>query len=102
MSVLAAILVGLEIVCLHMPDPFTAIGLHYRDFHQVPDSEVVQFLDEADARRAGQNGGRGTRSPQRALGGRSDRLCERCGNRRLEPRRSCCNIRALSCSGVVV
>ena len=68
MSVLAAILVGLEIVCLHMPDPFTAIGLHYRDFHQVPDSEVVQFLDEADARRADQNGGRGTRSPQRALG----------------------------------
>jgi putative phosphoribosyl transferase len=33
-----------EIVCLRMPSPFRAIGLHYRDFHQLDDAEVVQLL----------------------------------------------------------
>jgi putative phosphoribosyl transferase len=36
-----------EVVCLATPEPFYAISLHYRDFHQVPDSEVVQLLDAA-------------------------------------------------------
>jgi len=33
-----------EVVCLEVPEPFYAISLHYRDFHQVPDEEVVRLL----------------------------------------------------------
>ncbi|MCL4764613.1 MAG: phosphoribosyltransferase [Hyphomicrobiaceae bacterium] len=45
-----------EVVCLSTPEPFLAIGIHYRDFHQVPDDEVVRLMSEADAERTG--GGR--------------------------------------------
>ena len=38
-----------EIVCLKIPEPFNAIGLHYRDFHQVPDEEVVRLMRAVDA-----------------------------------------------------
>jgi putative phosphoribosyl transferase len=34
-----------EIVCLATPEPFHAIGCHYRDFHQVSDAEVLAALD---------------------------------------------------------
>ncbi len=33
------------IVCLATPHPFTAIGLHYRDFRQLSDRDVVDILD---------------------------------------------------------
>jgi putative phosphoribosyl transferase len=33
-----------EIVCLHTPEPFVAIGIHYADFHQMSDSEVIELL----------------------------------------------------------
>ena len=33
-----------DIVCLAEPYPFHAIGLHYRDFHQVGDDEVLAAL----------------------------------------------------------
>ncbi len=33
-----------EIVCLAMPEPFAAVGLHYRDFGQTTDEEVVSLL----------------------------------------------------------
>ncbi len=36
-----------EVVCLETPDPFYAVGEHYRDFHQVTDAEVMEALDEA-------------------------------------------------------
>lgn len=36
-----------EVVCLRQPMPFRAIGLHYRDFHQLDDEEVVAALDRA-------------------------------------------------------
>ena len=36
-----------EIVCLATPDPFYAVGPHYRDFRQTEDAEVVRLLDEA-------------------------------------------------------
>jgi putative phosphoribosyl transferase len=36
-----------RIVCLAEPDPFRAIGLHYDDFHQVSDEEVIAALDAA-------------------------------------------------------
>ncbi|HUJ02833.1 MAG TPA: phosphoribosyltransferase family protein [Rhizomicrobium sp.] len=36
-----------EIVCLSMPEPFSAVGLHYRDFEQTTDEEVVSLLARA-------------------------------------------------------
>jgi len=38
-----------EIVCLSAPTPFFAVGLHYRDFGQTSDAEVVELLREAEA-----------------------------------------------------
>ncbi len=34
-----------RIVCLAEPDPFRAIGLHYVDFTQVSDEEVIAALE---------------------------------------------------------
>lgn len=34
-----------DIVCLAAPEPFGAVGLHYVDFHQVDDDEVLAALD---------------------------------------------------------
>jgi putative phosphoribosyl transferase len=36
-----------DIVCLATPEPFYAVGPHYRDFRQTDDSEVVSLLAEA-------------------------------------------------------
>jgi putative phosphoribosyl transferase len=36
-----------EVVCPATPEPFIAIGLHYADFHQLDDREVVAAMDEA-------------------------------------------------------
>ncbi|MBR9652065.1 phosphoribosyltransferase [Thalassovita aquimarina] len=36
-----------EVICLSTPYPFQAIGLHYVDFGQTLDEEVVRLLDEA-------------------------------------------------------
>jgi putative phosphoribosyl transferase len=38
-----------RIICLSEPSPFRAIGLHYVDFHQVSDDEVIAALDAAAA-----------------------------------------------------
>jgi putative phosphoribosyl transferase len=38
-----------ELLCLASPEPFRAVGLHYRDFHQVEDDEVIVALDAASA-----------------------------------------------------
>jgi len=38
-----------DIVCLAEPFPFHAIGLHYVDFHQVGDNEVLAALAAANA-----------------------------------------------------
>jgi putative phosphoribosyl transferase len=35
-------------ICLETPRDFRAIGLHYDDFGQVPDAEVVRLLAEAE------------------------------------------------------
>lgn len=37
------------LICLAQPDPFDAIGLYYRDFHQFDDAEVVALMDRAHA-----------------------------------------------------
>jgi putative phosphoribosyl transferase len=36
-----------RVVCLAQPVPFHAIGLHYRDFHQLEDQEVIDALAQA-------------------------------------------------------
>jgi putative phosphoribosyl transferase len=38
-------------VCLATPDPFFAVGAHYRDFSQTTDQEVVDLLRRAAERR---------------------------------------------------
>ncbi|WP_366552517.1 phosphoribosyltransferase [Aquibaculum sediminis] len=38
-----------EVVCLATPSPFEAIGLYYRDFHQLSDREVTDALARAQA-----------------------------------------------------
>lgn len=42
-----------EIVCLSEPTPFYAIGVHYLDFRQLDDSDVVAMLRAADNGSAG-------------------------------------------------
>ena len=39
-----------DLVCLAQPEPFRAVGLHYDDFHQVEDDEVLAALDAAAPR----------------------------------------------------
>src|SRR4051794_37480552 len=36
-----------EVVCLLTPEPFHAVGWHYRDFTQTSDEEVISLLKEA-------------------------------------------------------
>ncbi len=38
-----------DLVCLATPEPFDAIGLHYDDFHQLSDDEVIELLRAVDA-----------------------------------------------------
>jgi putative phosphoribosyl transferase len=37
-----------HVICLETPADFYAIGVHYGDFHQVDDDEVVRFLADAE------------------------------------------------------
>jgi putative phosphoribosyl transferase len=39
-----------DVVCLAVPEPFHAIGLHYRDFHQLSDREVIDMLAKSSSR----------------------------------------------------
>lgn len=34
-----------DVICLETPDPFVAVGLHYDDFRQTKDDEVIALLD---------------------------------------------------------
>jgi putative phosphoribosyl transferase len=36
-----------EVVCLATPEPFYAVGAHYRDFTQTEDDEVIRLLAQA-------------------------------------------------------
>lgn len=45
-----------ELVCLHQPQPFRAVGAHYREFSQVSDEAVVALLDESSGLAAQQRG----------------------------------------------
>jgi predicted transcriptional regulator len=41
-----------EFMCLHQPEPFFAVGQHYRVFAQTSDEEVERLLRKARALRA--------------------------------------------------
>ena len=38
-----------EVVCARMPEPFSAVGLWYRDFSQTTDAEVRELLEQSRA-----------------------------------------------------
>lgn len=38
-----------EVICLRQPEPFFAIGVHYSDFHQMSDQEVITLLEACAA-----------------------------------------------------
>jgi putative phosphoribosyl transferase len=46
-SVLAVEQLADEVVCLATPEPFYAVGLHYGDFSQTTDEEVLDLLNQA-------------------------------------------------------
>jgi putative phosphoribosyl transferase len=48
-----------EVVCLETPDPFYAVGAHYRAFDQLSDADVIATLRAAAARVPGAGTGRG-------------------------------------------
>lgn len=50
-----------HLVCLHAPDDFIAVGLHYDDFHQLGDDEVLALL--ADDPRRGSTAAAPRREP---------------------------------------
>jgi putative phosphoribosyl transferase len=37
-----------EVICLHSPEPFIGVGLHYENFTEVSDSEVIRLLNDAN------------------------------------------------------
>lgn len=41
-----------DIICLETPEPFFGLSLHYADFHQVTDEEVISILEAQKAREA--------------------------------------------------
>jgi predicted phosphoribosyltransferase len=43
-----------DVVCLHTPHPFMAVGLWYHDFTQVGDDEVLSLLTRASPPQSGQ------------------------------------------------
>ena len=42
-----------EVVCLGTPEPFRAVGLHYRNFGPTSDEEVIERLARAAERQQG-------------------------------------------------
>lgn len=48
-----------EVVCVSTPEPFLAVGHHYRDFSPTGDDEVVALLDAAERRSRGAHVGGG-------------------------------------------
>jgi putative phosphoribosyl transferase len=56
-TVAALRLEGARVLCLAQPADFVALGYHYRDFTQVPDSEVIDTLGEVARLRRNNWGG---------------------------------------------
>jgi putative phosphoribosyl transferase len=47
-----------QLICLAIPEPFYAIGVHYLDFRQLSDQEVVSNLAVIESHAAAKSGGR--------------------------------------------
>jgi putative phosphoribosyl transferase len=58
-----------EVVCLASPTPFHAVGLHYRDFTQTTNEEVIEILQAAAHRGAVRHTESAERSPVHRLSG---------------------------------
>ena len=55
---------GFDVICLHAPRGFGAVGEFFRDFDPVPDGEVISLLEEGRRRDgAGTSGAPSSRSP---------------------------------------
>jgi predicted phosphoribosyltransferase len=39
------------LICLHIPEPFYAVGMYYQHFEATTDAEVLQLLEEHHAQR---------------------------------------------------
>lgn len=52
-----------QLICLAEPSPFHAIGLHYLDFHQVNDDEVLAALRRTQSPAGGASDGGPARAP---------------------------------------
>ncbi|HEX2530815.1 MAG TPA: phosphoribosyltransferase [Burkholderiaceae bacterium] len=50
-----------ELICLHIPEHFYAVGLWYENFEQISDAEVAQLLAQAWQQRTPPTRGGGTR-----------------------------------------
>jgi putative phosphoribosyl transferase len=49
-----------EVICLSEPSPFYAIGIHYLDFRQLDDDDVIDLMVKADRLRGNETGPPGT------------------------------------------
>ena len=49
-----------EVICLSEPVPFDAIGIHYLDFRQLDDDDVLELMVEADRLTGDETGPSGT------------------------------------------
>jgi putative phosphoribosyl transferase len=49
-----------EVICLSEPVPFYAIGIHYLDFRQLDDDDVIELMAEADRLTGDETGPSGT------------------------------------------
>ena len=49
-----------EVICLSEPAPFYAIGIHYLDFRQLDDDDVIELMAEADRLTGDETGPSGT------------------------------------------
>ena len=38
-----------EVIVVAVPEPFGGVGMHYRDFRQTPDAEVVRLIVDSRA-----------------------------------------------------
>lgn len=38
-----------DFICVYMPEPFIGVGLHYEDFSEVDDEEVIRLLKEVNS-----------------------------------------------------
>jgi putative phosphoribosyl transferase len=54
-----------EIVCPYTPEPFIAIGVHYADFHQMSDAEVIGLVADVAEDNGGTPGGGEARAEPR-------------------------------------